>query len=134
MLKGVVLALDYGDQRVGVAVSDSERRFALARGVVSAHPLERCVQELKSISAAEQVAHIIVGLPRTLAGTEGAQAEKTRTFAAALKEATRLPVTFVDERFTTAEAERAARAKGSAPDAEAARLILEAWLAHQGVA
>lgn len=132
MVPGPVLALDYGDQRIGLAVTDPERRYALSRGVIPAQPQADAVEALTRLIAEERVVELVLGLPRTLEGTEGEQARKTRAFAQAVESAVRLPVTFVDERFTTALAERLAREKGTAPDAEAARLILEAWLAgHQ---
>lgn len=128
---GTVLALDYGGERIGVAVTDREQTHALAHGVVSAKPPDRAVREIQSIITSAGTERIVVGLPLTLAGTEGAQAAAVRTFAAALREATGLPVEFVDERYTSREAGEAARVKGTPADAEAARLILETWIGRQ---
>lgn len=123
-----MLALDYGAERIGVAITDPERRHALAWGVLAAQPRDRALIALRDLLAAESVGHVVVGLPLTLAGTEGPQVAETRAFAEAVRAATRLPVDFVDERFTSGDAAKAAAAKGTAPDAEAARLILESWL------
>lgn len=130
---GVLLALDHGDQRIGVALSDAEQRHALVFGVVSAQPEERALGELQRLVKAHEVVGIIVGLPLTLEGKEGPQAQKVRWFVERLRAAIHLPVSFVDERFTSADASRIAAEKGTAPDAEAARLMLDAWLgAYRG--
>lgn len=130
-MDGCVLALDYGAERIGVAITDPERRHALAWGVMAAQPRETAINELRDLLAAESVKLVVVGLPLTLAGTEGPQVAETRVFAEAVRAATRLQVDFVDERFTSVAAAKAAAEKGTAPDAEAARLILESWLQQQ---
>ncbi len=124
----VVLALDYGAQRIGLALSDPEQERALAHGVIAAQPRDGALEELRRLSAVESVERIVIGLPLTLAGGEGPQAAETRAFAERVREATGIPVEFVDERFTSGDAAKAAAEKGTAPDAEAARLILDAWL------
>lgn len=129
----VVLALDYGERRIGLAVTDPEQRTALAYGVVAAQPREESLAGIRRVIAAESVESIVVGLPLTLEGREGSQAEKARAFGKALAETTRLPVEFFDERFTSGTAFEAAKEKGTAEDAEAARLILEGWLAKRVV-
>lgn len=127
----VILALDYGDQRIGLAVTDPAGERALAHSTVPAQPLDTALETFQRIIAAENIKRIVVGLPLTLEGNEGEQAQKTRVFATALAEHTGLPQEFVDERFTSGAAEHAAKAKGTSPDAEAARLILEGWLARR---
>ena len=123
-----MLALDHGDQRIGLALTDREQRHALAHGTVAAQPEHEALRAIVNIISSEGVTHIVVGLPLTLEGAEGFQAEKARTFGTALARETGLPVSFVDERFTSGAATKAAKEKGGEPDAEAARLILEAWL------
>lgn len=125
---GVVLALDDGEQRIGLAVTDQGQRHALAHSAVHAKPEAAALSAILRVISTERVERIVVGLPLTLAGTEGAAARKARAFGGVLARATSLPVEFVDERFTSGAAERAAAEKGTEPDAEAARLILEAWL------
>lgn len=131
MRQGVVLAIDHGDARIGVAVTDTAREHALAHSAIPAEPPDEALAALRRLIAAEQIELVIVGLPLTLEGGEGPQAAVVRAFGERLGAATGLPVEYVDERFTSGEAEAAARAKGTEPDAEAARLILEAWLAQQ---
>ncbi|TSC73003.1 MAG: methionyl aminopeptidase [Parcubacteria group bacterium Gr01-1014_38] len=128
---GVVLGLDYGDQRIGLAVTDPEGERALAHSTIPAQPFDAAVSALQRVIAAENVARIVIGLPLTLEGREGEQAQKTKEFAATLAERTGLPQEFADERFTSAAAEETAAAKGISPDAEAARLILEGWLVRR---
>lgn len=128
---GVILALDYGSQRVGVAVTDAEQKYALAHGVVAAQPPSKALGAIQEVVRAEGVERIVVGLPRTLEGGEGVQARTVRDFGSALARVTQLPVEYVDERFTSRDAASIAAEKGTAPDAEAARLILEMWLEWQ---
>ncbi len=130
-MTGVVLALDVGGQRIGVALSDPEQRVAVAHSIVPAQPPAEARKHLAALAASEGANRIVVGLPRTLEGSEGPQARTVRAFAEALGAATGLPLEFVDERFTSRDAEAAAAAKGTAPDAEAARLILEIWIDRQ---
>lgn len=125
---GVVLALDVGEERIGVALTDEEERYALSRGVVPARPVPEALARLVQIIAEEKVTLVVVGLPLTLEGQEGSQAAKTRAFAELLAAATSVSQTFVDERYTSGPAASAAGAKGTSPDAEAARLILLRWL------
>lgn len=129
---GAVLGIDYGDVRIGLAVTDPERKHALARDVVPARPLSDALRAILEVIARESVDQLVLGLPLRLDGEEGEQAQKTRDFAVALENATHLPLEFIDERFTSSGAHAAARMKGThAADAEAARLILETWLDRQ---
>lgn len=130
---GTILALDYGDRRIGLAVTDVEQNTALARGVLTAQPAGEALKGIQGVIAAEGVERIVVGLPLTLEGREGEQAAKVRAFAGTLAEATSVPLEFFDERFTSGAAEEAAKEKGTAIDSEAARLILAGWLKKRGV-
>lgn len=101
----VLLGLDVGDVRIGVAVSD-----VLGSG---AHPLctltrtnrQRDIIAIGDLVSIHEVERIVIGLPISLDGTIGAQAEKVQKFGARLSEGLDVPVEFLDERFTTAEAE-----------------------------
>lgn len=124
-----VLAIDYGDARIGLAVTDPDRQHALAHGTVEMGPLPEVLRIIRAVIEREHVDVIVVGLPLRLDGTEGAQAVKTRAFAEQLRHAVGMPLEFVDERFTSRAGEEVARLKGSPhADAEAARLILDMWL------
>ena len=101
----VILGLDIGDVRIGVAVSD-----VLGSG---AHPLctltrtnrQRDIIAIGDLVSIHKVERIIIGLPISIDGTIGAQAEKVQKFGARLSEGLEVPVEFQDERFTSSEAE-----------------------------
>lgn len=123
-----MLALDYGTARCGCAISDPTG--TLARPLDAIEPPEpAAIAELAEREGAELV---VVGLPRTLAGEEGEQAELTRAFVAELEDLLDLPVRTYDERLTTRMAERSAR-EGARADADslAAAHLLESYLARR---
>jgi len=122
-----VLALDYGRARTGVAVSDPTGMVARPLGVVERAGSERGLDRLAEIVGAEQPDLVVVGLPLTLRGAEGAQAEETRQFVDTLTARLHVPVDLFDERFTSRLAERD---EGTAPaDARAAAHLLSTYLA-----
>jgi putative holliday junction resolvase len=122
-----VLALDYGTARCGCAISDPTG--TLARPLDAIEPPDpAAIAEVVEREGAELV---VVGLPRTLRGEEGPQAELTRAFAAELEDLLDVPVRTYDERLTTRMAERSAR-EGARADADslAAAHLLESYLAR----
>ncbi len=122
-----VMALDYGSARTGVAVSDATGTLARPLAVVERAAGKAGLQELVRLVAAEAPERIVVGLPLTLRGAAGEQAEETDRFVAQLESSVDVPVERFDERFTTA---LAARDGGKAPeDARAAAHLLETYLA-----
>jgi len=136
---GPVLALDLGDVRIGVAVSDPDRRVGVPVGTVH---VGRPPGELRAIAdlVTEHGATLVVlGLPVSLDGTEGARAAHARAFAAALEAILPVPVVLHDERLSTVEADRAladagvrSRDRRAVIDAAAAQVILAGWLdAHR---
>jgi putative Holliday junction resolvase len=139
---GRVLGLDLGTRRVGVAVSDSERRLALAWGTLPGdrgdEALAQAVGELVDELGATA---LVVGLPRSLDGTEGPAAIAARQRIAVLTAGLReraVAVVTADERLTTASATRALQAAGlrgprrrAVVDAAAAVELLQAWLDGQ---
>jgi putative pre-16S rRNA nuclease len=129
-----VLGIDYGDARIGLAVTDAERRTTLALRSVPANPEADALAIIRQVILASGVERLVLGLPLTLEGKEGVQAAKTRAFGDNLGDAVQLPLEYVDERFSTRSSRAAARAKQSDADAEAARLILQTWLDRQTVA
>jgi putative transcription antitermination factor YqgF len=96
-----VLALDYGSARTGVAVSDPTGTLARPLGVVEHAGSEAGIARLVELARAEDVERVVVGLPLTLRGEHGLQAEETNLFVELLREALDLPVESFDERFTT---------------------------------
>jgi putative Holliday junction resolvase len=123
-----VLALDYGTARCGCAISDPTG--TLVRPLAAVEPPDpAAVADLVSAESAERV---IVGLPITLGGEEGEQAELSRAFAAELADLIDVPVETYDERLTTRMAERSAREGARADrDSLAAAHLLESYLARE---
>lgn len=123
-----VLALDYGAARTGVAVSDPTGTLARPLTVVERAASEAGLRRLAELVAHEGAEIVVVGLPLTLKGEEGAQVQETAEFVAALRRVVGVPVESFDERFTTALA--AAGPSSRAPeDARAAAHLLESYLA-----
>jgi putative Holliday junction resolvase len=121
-----VLALDYGSARTGVAVSDPTGTVARPLGVVERAGTDAGLARVLEVARAEGAERIVVGLPLTLRGERGAQAEETERFVERLRAATELPIESFDERFTTA---LAARSDTRAPeDAVAAAHLLSSYL------
>lgn len=145
--RGRLLGLDAGERRVGVAISDPEQRLA-----VPVRTMERRagaeVAEMQDLAAAEDVVGVVVGLPLSLSGEAGEQAERAREFAREVEKRLNLPVAFWDERLSSREADRilapsqrpgrrgppgrargpARRAEKGATDLVAATIILQAYL------
>lgn len=124
-----ILAIDHGNARIGCAVSDPTGTLVRPLDVIE--PAEAVA--VAKLAAEIEAERIVVGLPRTLAGAEGAQAELVRGFCAELSDLTDLPVETYDERLTTrmAQATRQAGAR-AAEDSIAAAHLLEAYLARIG--
>ena len=118
-----VLALDYGAARTGVAVSDPTGTLARPLRVVRQAASEGGMQELAELVRAEEIDRVVVGLPLTLRGERGEQAEETERFADALEAVLDVPVERFDERFTTTLA-----GPGGDEDARAAAHLLTSYL------
>jgi putative Holliday junction resolvase len=126
---GRVLALDYGSARCGCAVSDPTGVLATPLDAVANPASDRGVEEIARRVAEEGVSEVVVGLPVSLSGAEGPQAEETRRFAARLEQRLDVPVRTFDERFTTRLAQRT---PGRLPeDSRAAAHLLESYLASR---
>jgi putative transcription antitermination factor YqgF len=113
-----VLALDYGSARTGVAVSDPTGTLARPLCVV-----EPSVDRIRGLVAEQAAERVVVGLPLTLRGERGAQAEETERFVEELRAALDVPVETFDERFTTVLA-----GPGAGDDARAAAHLLSSYL------
>ena len=122
-----VIAVDYGSARTGVAVSDATGTIARPLGVVERAGGEAGLNRLVELIRAEEAERVVVGLPLTLRGERGAQAQETETFVEALRAAVDVPVESFDERFTTGLA--ASVGSDEAPeDARAAAHLLSSYL------
>lgn len=105
-LLGRVLAVDLGDKRIGLAVSDALGLTAQGIETLERRGDKKDIEALRGACAEREVERIVVGLPRNMDGSEGPRAQKSRAFARRLHEAVDLPVYLWDERLSTAEAER----------------------------
>ena len=131
-----VMAIDYGDARTGVAVSDAAGLLAGYTTVIRSRQADWVADEIARIAAERQVDELVMGFPRNMDGTEGPRAELYREFAKSVEEKTGTPVRLWDERRTTIEAHQILHASGKKMkahkknvDAVAASLILEGYLA-----
>ncbi|HEY4685943.1 MAG TPA: Holliday junction resolvase RuvX [Dehalococcoidia bacterium] len=137
------LGLDVGERRVGVAVSDPERHLAVPLRSVAR---DGAIEALAALAREYEVADVVVGLPLTLRGEAGPQAESASAFARELERRLRLPVHLWDERLSTQEAQRRVLAPSKRrgrrertprpvdTDALAASIILQAYLDRQRLA
>lgn len=130
-----IMAIDYGDVRTGVALSDATGFLAGRTFLVKSRKEEVVLEELVAIAQREGAQELVMGYPRNMDGTLGPRAEKYAAFAKCLEEAVGLPVVLWDERRTTVDAhrilgEQGVRAKNRKDkiDAVAATLILEGYL------
>ncbi len=104
--RGKILAVDFGDVRTGLAISDVSRFLASGIGYIKVGGLTKTAEETARIAAERGAVCAAVGLPRNMDGTEGARADRCREFAAALSSLASIPVIMVDERLTTVVAAR----------------------------
>ena len=122
-----VLALDFGEARCGVAVSDPTGTVVTPLEAVERPDTRKGIGRVAALVREREAGRVVVGLPLTLSGEEGQQAARTREWAARLADQLPVPVDLHDERLTTRQAERAG---GSADaDSRAAAHLLEAYLA-----
>lgn len=129
------LGLDVGNRRVGVAFGDSEVRLATPGDVLTRGSFDDDARALAKWAREYGAAQLIVGLPRNMDGTRGAQAEAVMTYAERIGRALDLPVVFWDERLTTIEATQRVRETGGRGkksrrglDAVAAAVILQDYM------
>ena len=136
-----VLGIDFGERRIGLAVSDPTGTLATPMPTLKRRAGKRPpLAALLEIIQEKDVGTIVFGLPLTLAGDDSDWTRAVREVGAALSKRSGLPVHFVDERFTSVRAERAIRSIGlpkkkreekERVDAAAAILILQGWLDQQ---
>ncbi len=134
---GRVIGLDVGTKTIGVAMSDPTRMLASPVTTVARQGVQKDVERLVALMDGRGVDAIVVGLPYELDGAEERSARLARQVGDALAARAGLPVTYVDERFTSVEASRLLIASGARRkkrkeviDQAAAMLILQSFLDH----
>ena len=130
-----ILAVDYGDARTGIAMSDLLCSIVGSTTVIHSRNQDRTLEEIVRLVKENGVGEIVVGLPKNMDGSEGARADLCREFADRLREATGLTVAMWDERRTTVEAHNIlsqhnyhGKKRKNTVDAVAASLILDGYL------
>jgi len=132
------MAIDYGDARTGIAISDPTGLLAGFTTVIQSHRPEVVAGEIARLVGERRVEELVMGFPRNMDGTEGPRAQLYRDFAGQVEEAAGLPVVLWDERRTTIEAHAILHTGGKKMkdhrknvDAVAASLILEGYLTRK---
>jgi putative Holliday junction resolvase len=125
-----ILALDFGEARCGVALSDPTGTLATPLEAVEQPGTRRGLARIAELVEDRDVERVVIGLPLTLAGEEGPQARATREFASRLAELVDVPIELHDERLTTRQAER--MGGGADADSRAAAHLLVSYLAATG--
>lgn len=130
-----IMAIDYGDERIGLAVSDLTGTLCGDAWTMNEWNMERAAERICEEAKNREVERFVLGLPRNMDGSEGPRAEKSRQFAAMLTERSGLEVRLWDERRSSIEAHAILHASGKKEkkhrkvvDAVAASLILEGYL------
>jgi putative holliday junction resolvase len=136
---GRVLALDVGEVRIGIAVSDPDRTVALPAGTLLVRGAPQDLRAVAALVREHGAAEVVVGHPLSLSGERGPAAHRAEEFATGLRAVLEVPVHLQDERLTTVEATRDLRSAGAtgrtarrAVDQVAASLILRAYLERTG--
>ena len=134
-----ILGIDYGDRRIGLALSDLTGTLVGRAWTLHEWDLDRAVDTISAVVKENEVGTLVLGLPKNMDGSEGPRAEKSRLVAERLTEATGLAVVLWDERRSSVEAHAILHANGRKEkkhrervDAVAASLILEGYLGSAG--
>lgn len=135
--EGRLLAVDWGEKRIGLAISDPSQAVATPLGTLSRRAGRRFpMSQLKPYLDQHRPVGVVIGLPLTPEGQEGPAAAEARNIGALVAAKTALPVSFWDERMTTARVHRerrlaggtSGRGAGESPDALAATVLLQGFL------
>ena len=137
---GRLMALDVGEKTVGVAVTDPAGITAQPFKTLARRPDGGEVEAIRELASSLGVKEVVVGLPTRTDGRAGVEVRRVRAFARRVQQACALPVHFVDERFTTVQAERllvdaglSRRRRRQAINHVVAAIILETFLARRRV-
>jgi putative Holliday junction resolvase len=126
------LGIDFGEKRIGIAISDPAGRVAVPLLTLARRNDRAAAAQIAEIARREAIGRLVLGEPLGLDGASGPQAERVRRFGARLAAATGLPLRYVDESLTSHEAASRLRAAGADPrghperiDAMAAQILLQ---------
>lgn len=134
-MPGRILGIDYGEKRIGLAVSDELGLIAHGLPIVEWGTLPSVIEAIARACADRGVVEVVIGLPRNMDGTLGPKAEQVEKFARLLRERLKLPVVTWDERLTTVQARRlvpddalSRKKRRDHINVVAAQLILQAYI------
>ena len=130
-----ILGIDYGDARIGLALSDELKILASPLETYKSQSMRKDIDYVAEIAKKYNCEKIVLGLPLNMNGSEGPRADKTRAFGRNLEKVTQLPIIYKDERLTTVQVERAfdegnlrKDKRKQIVDRNAAVLILQSYL------
>lgn len=134
----IIMSVDYGDVRTGVAVCDKNEILASPVTVVTEKDADLLVQKIIELATERNVQMFVVGLPKNMDGSEGFRAQACKEFAAKLQSLSALPVDMYDERLTTVSAHNAlnmtntrGKKRKAVVDAVSAVMILDDYIASR---
>ncbi len=137
-LRNRVLCLDFGDKRIGMAVSDDLRLTAQNKGVIERKNIKSDLSEILTVIKTSQVEELVIGIPRNMNGSLGPQAEKVLGFIDKLKSKTDIPIYQWDERLSSSAVEKVLikakvrrQKRKKVIDAMAAQYILQGYLDYK---
>lgn len=134
----IIMSVDLGKARTGIAASDNSESFAFPKGVIIEYNTEKLVEKINQFSKELAAELIVVGLPKNMDGSEGSRAQECKEIAEKIKEKTETEVVLWDERCTTVSAHTAlnytdtrGQKRKNVVDAVAAVIILEDYLSFR---
>lgn len=134
----IIMSVDLGKARTGIAVSDSLESFAFPKAVINEYNTEKLVEKINGYAKEFGAELIVVGLPKNMDGSEGFRAQECKEIAEKIKEATQKEIVLWDERCTTVSAHTAlnytdtrGKKRKNVVDAVAAVIILEDYLSYR---
>lgn len=138
VMKMIIMSVDLGKARTGIAISDSGESFAFPKTVITEYNTEKLVQKVTACAKEYGAELIVVGLPKNMDGSEGERAEECREIGKRIADSTALEVVMWDERCTTVSAHTAlnftdtrGKKRKAVVDAVAAVIILEDYLRYR---
>ena len=134
----IIMSVDFGDSRTGIAVCDKNEFLASPVCVISEKDFDECIRKTAEKAVELKAQEIVVGYPRNMNNTIGERAEKCQLFSEKLAEITKCPVKLWDERCTTVSAHNylnvtntRGKKRKAVVDAVAATIILESYLGYR---
>ena len=134
----IILSVDYGDKRTGIAICDKFEMLASPVCVLTEWNIETLADKIVTLANERRAETIVVGLPKNMDGSEGFRADACKELGELLKNKTNIPVTFWDERLTTVSAHRIlsennvrGKKRKSVVDAVAAEIILQDYIDYR---